>query len=277
MLKAWGPELFCAAMIWILTKQATSVPGVETSRIVPFRWNRVQRKLYRRAGRNNRVVKARQGGFTTWMLIYRLFIPVVTEGGKAGLLISQDSKYATQHFLIARRALRLFGAGDPYDNSQNALCVSMRNNLLHTQYANRRELFFDYLDSKIVVESAEVGEAGQGLTLHHVVASEIARWPGVPEDTVSNIKGGLVAGGTFDEESTANGAAGYYYEQVLRSIDNPAAADAVLHFFPWYETEEYAGGTVLTLKEREELRADLQSDELQLIARMHKELDCVVG
>lgn len=273
MLHGHGPQLFCRTMFWILTKIQTGVPGVELSRTVPFSFNRVQDHLFGRLLRNNRVLKARQAGLTTFFLLVRLLLNVVTEGGKTGLLISQNNKYAEKHFQIARRAYRLVGAQDPVDQTQNDLCASLKENLLHTSYSSRRELVFDQLDSKIMIESAEVEEAGQGVTLHHVVASEVARWPGDPEATTSNVKGGLVPGGTYDEESTANGAAGYYYEQCLRSMDNEVAADARFHYYSWFWSNEYV--LKLSKKEAAELQADLTADELSLIARIHQELEGV--
>ena len=238
-LRTFGTEYFCACFFWILTKMASGVPGVENSRIVPFQFNRVQHHIFPRLARNNRVLKARQPGFTTFFLLVRLLLNVVTEGGKVECLLVKNSKYATQHFMIARRAYRLFGAQDPYDNTKNDLCRSLKENLLHTQYANRRELFFDYLDSKLIVESAEVEEAGQGITLHHVVASEVPRWPGDPEATISNIKGALVPGGTCDEEGTGNGAAGYFYTEYLSDMDSPDLGNARAHFYSWFMTDEF--------------------------------------
>ncbi|MDE2099988.1 MAG: hypothetical protein KGL39_22230 [Patescibacteria group bacterium] len=273
ILKAWGPEYLCSAFLWILTKFASDVGGGEVSRIVPFSWNRIQRHLYGRLWNNNRLLKARQAGFTTFFVLVRLLLPIVTEGGKAGMLVSQNSRYATQHFMMVRRAYRLFGAVDPYDNNQNALCVSLKNNLLHTAYSNRKELVFDYLDSKLIVESAEVEEAGQGVTIQHLVCSEVARWPGDPESTMSNLLGALTPGGTRDEESTANGAAGYYYEQYLRSMDNEVLADARSHFYGWWWSDEYV--SELTPVQEAELLADLTSDEIALIRKIHSELEDV--
>jgi hypothetical protein len=210
---------------------------------------------------------------TTFMLLVRLLLPVITEGGKTGMLVSQNSKYATLHFQIAHRAYRLIGALDPMDSSVNGLSKSLKANVLHTAYSNRKELVFDYLDSKIIVESAEVEEGGQGVTLHHFVGSEVARWPGDPEATMSNIIGGLVPDGTRDEESTANGAAGYFYEQFLRSMDNELIADARSHYYSWYWSDEYE--LSMTEDEKDEMLKDLTSDELQLIGRMHAELEDV--
>ena len=269
LLKAWGPRLFCATFFWILPKE---------SKIIPFCWNRVQTHIFPRLAKKNRVLKARQPGFTTFFLLVRLLLAITTERGKGGLLISQNSHMATQHFIIARRALRLYGALDPYDNNQNDYCRSLRANILHTTYANRRELFFDVLDSKLIVESAEVEEAAQGITLHAVVASEVPRWPGDPEATVSNIKGALVKDGTFDEEGTANGFGGYFCEQYLKSMDNEALGDARSHFYPHWMTDEFEL-PFESKKEEDELLADLKSDELAIIAKMHKDLSevCWMG
>jgi hypothetical protein len=268
MYRSMGAETFCAAFIWILSKM-----GDAGGRIIPFCWNRVQKMVWMNLGRNNRVLKARQPGFTTWFLIVRLFLQVIMEGGKGGLLISQNAKYATEHFMIVRRALRLFGAMDPYDSSLNGHCMSLRANLLHTQYANRRELYFDQLDSKLLVESAEVEEAAQGITLHHVCCSEVPRWPGDPEATISNIKGALVPEGTFDEEGTANGAAGYFYERYINSMDNPKP-DAVPHFFAHWLTDDFE--LSMTEKEKQEMLEDLTQEELNIIKKMHKELSSVM-
>lgn len=175
--------------------------------------------------------------------------------------------------MIARRAYRLIGAEDPLDDSKNAICNSLKANLLHTTYSNRKELVFDQLDSKLLIESAEVEEAAQGITLHHAVGSEVPRWPGNPEETISNIKAAIVPGGTWDEEGTANGAGGYFHEYYLKSMDNEEKVDARAHFYAWWWSDEYQLG--LSEKEKDELEKDLTEEEYQVVYQMHKELDDV--
>lgn len=267
MLKAWGVQSFVAAMFWILTKE----PGTENTRTVPFILNRVQAHLLANLAHHNRVLKARQAGLTTFMMIVRLLLPVITEGGKTGLLISQNGNMAGLHFQIARRATKLFGALDPLDDTTNGVCTAYRENLLHTQYSNRRELLFDMLDSKLIVESAEVEEAAQGVTLHHVLASEVARWPGNPEATTSNIKGALAPSGTYDEESTANGFGGYFFENFMRGMNEPTTADARSHYYSWFWSDEYS--LSVAPENVEEMLKDLTADEYRLIRLMHKELE----
>jgi len=273
MLHAWGAKWFLASMVWILTKQPSDIPGVEKSRLVPFLFNRMQDALHPNLAQNNRLLKDRQGGSTTFWLLVRLFLPCITEGGVNGLLISQNSKYAAKHFQMVRRAYKLFGAQDPRDDSVNGLSKAIKANLLHTEYSNRHELVFDYLDSRLIVESAEVEESAQGITLHHVVSSETARWPKDPEATTSNVKGALVPDGTYDEESTANGLGGYFAEHFLGAIDDPEHADAKPHYYSWYFTDEYTDD--LTEKQKDELEKDLTSEEFNVIRKMHKELDCI--
>jgi hypothetical protein len=270
MLKAWGTEYFCASMFWILVKKARNIPGIGPSRTVPFQFNRIQRHITTRLARNNRVLKPRQVGFTTYFMLVRLLLNIITEGGKTGLLVSQSSDDAAKHFTIARRAYRLIGAQDPQDDSANKLCLSLKRNLLHTVYSNRRELVFDQLDSQLIIKSAEVEEAGQGITVHHVLASEVARWPGDPEATTSNIKGALVPDGTYDEESTANTAAGYFFEQYMKSMDDEKKADARAHYYDWFFDDGYS--ITLTKAQMDELEQDLTETEYALIRRMHKEL-----
>lgn len=286
MYKAWGAEVFMAAMFWILVKEKQDATGIESSRTIPFRVNRIQQDLLANIALWNLLLKPRQTGGTTFFLLYRLFLPAILEGGIGSLLISQSREYASEHFQIVRRAYNLIGAGNPNGgDDENLLCTQLKQNVLHTAYSNRRELVLDYLDSKIRVATAEVEESGQGITLHHIVASEYARWPGNPENTLSNVMGALVNGGTLDRESTGNGAAGPFYEACLRAMNSPTQADAKLHFYPWWWDSGYTDkdfrfqdGSLISLekvskKMKTEIEADLESDEKKLIELFHVDLN----
>lgn len=283
LLDARGLEFFCRFLFWILGKKPKKFATDEDDEseegriIVPFAWNTFQKRLYARLGRNNLVVKARQIGSTTWFLLARLLANAITRRGTGCALISQSNEYAQKHFRIALRADRLIGAVDPYrdltgrdPNSPNVLCTSLKRNLLHKASSNRRELIYDQIDSQIMIASAEVEESGQGVTLHHILADEFARWPGKPSDTLSNVRGALVPNGTTDKACTANGASGPFHQDVLTAYSNPDLSDAVLHFFPHWIDED--SQLPLTEKEKDVLEADLNADELRLIAKMHDDL-----
>ena len=284
-----------AAMLWILVKE-TQTFGQETTRILPFKLNRIQRDIEAHLDLWNLLLKPRQTGGTTYFTLRRLLVNAVLEGGIGCLLISQSNEYASEHFRIVHRAYDLFGAVDPAAGDDvNVLAASLKKNLLHTKYSNRRELVFDFLDSKVRIASAEVEEAGQGITLHHIVASEYARWPGDPESTLSNVMGalvpknttGIVPRGTLDRESTANGAAGPFYEACLRALEKPEISDSKIHYYPhWWEDGYMASefqmldGTVVdienaTPKQLAECIADLESTEALWVKMLHKELDSI--
>lgn len=272
MHRSWGVEALLASLFWILTKDkkdfGTDAP--ETS-LVPFQMNRIQRHVEKNLARRNLLLKSRQVGGTTYFLLRRILLPSILEKGVNGLLISQNSEYAQKHFEIARRAMRYVGMTNPYGSEdENEFGISLRQNLLHMEYSNRRELVFDQLESKVMIASAEVEESGQGVTLHHILADEYSRWPGSPEATLSNVQGALVPNGTLDKNCTANGASGPFYEDCLRAMNDPANADAKLHFHGWWWVDEYA--IDMEPKERQELEADLKADEIALIAKIHSEL-----
>ena len=253
LYKKFGPEGFSENMMWILRKNPEKgekdvLPSHLASnkfwnrRLIPFRLNNIQRDIIHKLGQRNICLKPRQGGFTTFFMIMRLFLPCILSAGSGGLLISQNHNYATLHFAILQRALRYFAVVDPYDNTKNLLADQLKQHLLHTKASNRRELLFDQLDSRIVVESAEIEEAGQGLSLNHVHATEVARWPGNPEETLANMKEAIPIDGTLDLESTANGMGGYFFEECMRAMNaqkDGRETEFKFHFYTWFWHEEY--------------------------------------
>jgi hypothetical protein len=273
-LKAWGPAFFMAAMFWILPKQKEELieQGVQAA-LVPFRLNRLQNKIEEKLARNNLLVKDRQGGGTTYFSLRRLLLPAITDYGVGCQLISQSSLKAQEHFEIVRRAYRLIGCEDPYDQTVNDFNKSLKENLLHTVYSNRRELVFDMLESRLTVESAEVEESSQGITLHHLVCSEYSRWPGKPAETLSNARGALVPTGTTDKECTANGMQGPFWEDVKRALFNPKESDARLHFYPWVYSDDYE--LDLSPEKAKKLEDELTKEEHLLIKKFQKELSDV--
>lgn len=244
----YGPEEFMFRMCWILRKNPEEgeqeILPTESifwnRRLVPFHYNRIQHDVESKLGLKNIFLKMRQGGYTTFMIGRRLFMPCILEPGSGGLLISQNSDYARAHFRILKRFHKLFGVVDPYNNSRNNFARELHQHLLHTVASNTRELIFDQLDSVIRCASAEVEEVGQGLTLQHVVCTETARWPGKPEATLANMKEAIPKDGTLDIESTANGQGNYFHEECMRARDvGKGYREFVYHFHEWPWHEEY--------------------------------------
>ena len=249
LYRKYGKALFAEHFIWILRKNPE--PGEKdllgargghwNKRLIPFKHNRIQLDLDKNMAGRNILLKMRQGGYTTYGALMRLLIPTILEPGTGGLFISQNYKYASVHFGILKRGLKMFGVKDPFNKSANWLADQLNANLLHTAYSNMKEIIFDQIDSRIMVESAENEEAGQGVTTQHVIADEVARWPGNPEETLANLKEAIPIDGTIDLISTANGLGGYFYEECKRSSDplNKDTAEFKYFFHEWWWHDEY--------------------------------------
>lgn len=269
----YGVEQFAAYFLWILGKREdrrASNASMLHSRYVPFIFNPIQADLSKKLSRRNITVKPRQVGMTTFYLIVRCLLEAIVTPGTNSFLVSQNNIYATKHFAMLKRAFKYIGATNPGDKEGNTLMHSLHANLLHTTASNSKELILDQLDNFIGIGSAETEEVGQGLTLHRVVCSEVARWPGKPEETLANLKEAIVMEGTIDLESTPNGAAGYFFEEFGRA--QAGLSDFKAHFYEWWWDPSYRVGShesvgvdaVLTTKEKEEMEADLDSDERRL-------------
>lgn len=264
-LKNWakqGAQAFSSQCFWINRKKTEGIDRRDilanntrqwNRRLVPFVHNAMQQSLDANMGKRNVILKYRQAGCTTYGIIERLLKPAILEPGTNCMLISQDNSYAVQHFGILQRAFQYFAVVDPFSpNRGNEFASELKRNLLHIRYTNRKEIVFDQLDSRVLIESAEKPEAGQGLTLQHVWCTEVARWQGNPEETLANLKEAIPDDGTLDLDSTANGWGGYFFQECMRSrewnkilLDGRAAeepdkeAEFKYHFFYWWMHEEY--------------------------------------
>jgi hypothetical protein len=164
---AWGRSKICELYLMILSKREMRLKTGST-RLIPFRLSPIQEDLQNTAAQRNITVKPRQIGSTTWHIICRLFLASILEPGTSGLLISQTKLYGAQHFRIFQRALKNFGRTPAFVSQvgmqqANQFADDLQHHLLHTQYSARHEILFDFLDSKVLVDTAENPDAGTGL------------------------------------------------------------------------------------------------------------------
>lgn len=172
MYRVYGRKYVAQNLLWILRKnpEPDTVQVLPTEhwnrRLVPFKFNRIQRDLDKRMGLKNICNKPRQAGYTTFFINVRLYLPSFLEPGTTGMLVSQNHHYAAMHFSILKRAHRYVGCIDPWDEEVNVLHRQLLQNILHTSASTKKELIFDQIDSRVNIESAEVEEAGQGFCVH---------------------------------------------------------------------------------------------------------------
>lgn len=188
----------------------------------PLRANRTQAEFSRRAGRRNIVLKARQLGITTWIAA-RFFLATITRPGTVSVQVAHDQSSAEEIFRIVHRFLA-------------NLPDSLRKGALATSRANVRQIVFPHLDSEYRVETAADPNAGRGLTIHHLHASEVARWPGDAAATLASLRAAVPPHGEVVLESTPNGAGGSFYGEWQRADETRTER----HFFPWWWEPEYA-------------------------------------
>ncbi len=98
--------------------------------------------------------------------------------------------------------------------------------------ANVRQIVFPRLDSEYRVETAD-DNAGRGMTIHNLHCSEVSRWPRGGRETLASLRAAVVPDGEIVLESTANGAAGVFYEEWQKAEETGYTQ----HFFPWWYDE----------------------------------------
>ena len=132
-------------------------------------------------------------------------------------------------------------------------------------------LVFDEINSRYRVGTARSTQTGRGQTNRFVHGSEVAFYP-----QGADIVAGLLqtVGGNGSEvilESTANGAGGWFYDQVMKSLRGET--EWITCFVPWFAMQEYRA-TVRPYFERtreEEKLADQYGlDDQQLQFRRNK-------
>lgn len=193
----------------------------KNGRLVPLVANRAQKQFERRHGSRNIVLKARQLGMTTWVAA-RFFIDTITRPGTLSVQIAHDQTSAEEIFRIVHRFLE-------------NLPERLRMGALKTSRANVRQLVFPWLDSEYRVETAADPNAGRGLTIRNLHASEVARWPRDAAGTLAALRAAVPPDGEVVLESTPNGAGGCFYDEWQRAPET----GYVRHFFPWWYAEEY--------------------------------------
>ena len=265
MLDIRDPRTYIERFLKIRTKD---------SKIVPFKLNQPQKRLYdevmrqRRAGKPVRIIilKARQMGFST-----------LTEGM---LFHSTATGFNVESLVVAHKddaTAQLFGMSKRFYDELPAELKPMR------RASNAQEIVFDApankpdvkgLKSRIRCATAGGTGIGRSYTLTNLHLSEFGFWPGDKMATYIGLAQAVPykPGTTVIIESTANG-----YDEFKTLWDNAVAAQRagdedgfVPIFFPWFEMDEYRAPVpynfALTDEERE-LKERFRLDDEQIAWR----------
>jgi hypothetical protein len=195
-----------------------------SGKIEPLAANQAQQRYARDAwNRNSHIIlKARQMGVTTWTA-GRFFLKTITHPGTVTVQVAHTQEAAEAIFRIVHRFLA-------------QLPQPLREGALKNAHCSARRIAFPALDSDYLVETAGDRNAGRGLSLTNLHCTELARWPGDPDETLAGLRATLAPAGELVMESTPNGASGCFWKE-WREADRTGT---MRHFFPWWLEAVYA-------------------------------------
>lgn len=212
-----------------------------------FQLNQVQ-QLYNRSKTNrDLILKARQEGFTSFILA--LFtIDCLHRPHTRSVVISHD-KDATQRLLMkVKNYIRRFANGDEI--------VTIDMNL-----DNKDEILFAETGSTFYIGTAGASKRfGRGDTIHNLLLSEYAFYEN-PDELLTGIQQSVPKDGRIIIETTANG---YNDFRTLWYNSKDGKTAFTPHFFPWYVHGEYTlpGELPADQKTAEELEMQQKHPEI---------------
>lgn len=255
------PKKYIESFLWIKTK---------TNKIVPFRLNSAQIRLYnlimklQAEGKPVRIIilKSRQMGFST-LTEAMIYYKTATRKNVSSFIITHKDEATTNLFNMSKLYQERNPVGPMLKNS-NAKELIFENPTKNQREKEKRP----GLKSKIKCSTAGGKGVGRSDTLTNVHASEIAFWPGNIGETYSGLMQAVpdTPESMVIIESTAKGF--NFFKQMW---DDAVAGenDYIPFFAAWFEMEEYRRpyhGEQLT-EEEEKLKADFGLDNEQIMWR----------
>lgn len=168
-----------------------------------------------------RILKARREGMST-ILLALYFLDTYNNANRRSLCVAHDLDSTQAIFEMVQR----FFVNLPAAKKRPA------------KRSNRRELYWEDIDSGIFVATAGRDNVGSGSTLHNVLKSERAKWPGTIHD-IRALDASIDEAGSHAniiEETTAYGMNHFFTDW------NDAVAGNSIYeplFFPWFEHPDY--------------------------------------
>src|SRR4030042_3504878 len=230
----------------------TSIASKERE-VVPFIFNEAQNQYYINRTRRDIILKARQMGFST--IILGLFLhDTINVPNTTSILVCDTQKNAQALFA---RSQFMF----------DSMPEQVRP---HIKYRDALELYFDKLNSRITIGSAETRDFGRGRTINNLHLSEVSS-PSFTEDFLIGLLESVPRTGHVVLESTARGEGGPFYDYYM-GAKNPFRPKRRVkneyfgHYFVWHKHSEYKI-TDLTEEQKSEILTSLDEEEVALIER----------
>ena len=212
-------------------------------KIVRFRLNNIQAEYDDKRTNRDIILKARQEGFSSFILALWLIDCLKTPNTKS-VVVSHETE-STQR-LLARVKMYI----ERFYDGNDFVKVKLT-------YNSKSELYFPETNSTFYIGTAGQKSFGRGDVVNNLHVSEIAFFEN-PELFITSIIPAVPDDGRIVMETTANGF-NYFKNYWERSRRNETPFET--HFFPWWKHKEY---TV----EGEDL-GNLSDDEVSLVERFN--------
>lgn len=236
------PVWYTETFLWIRTKEKKVIPFIPNDIQRDF-WSQIKDKWTLEQGlRGARelILKARQHGFTTWILALFYHDTITNEGTNTRIV--PHEKEAAEEMLAT---IKLFWRNTPPEFRPEVF------------YNSKYQMTFPKLNSQITIGSGTGGE-GRSFTIHNLLVSELAFWKR-PEDDLAPLLEAVPTNGNVVIESTPGALGDEYYKRVeaARKGQSPYR----LHVYPWWVNPKYR----LELDPGESLEP-YSDEEIELIA-----------
>jgi hypothetical protein len=200
----------------------------DKQKIEPLQFKRAQKHLLEHLTGRDLVLKSRQVGIST-IVEALLFMAAVNTTARIGVIANDDD--TTQKM---RDMQQLF-----YDElPPNLKPERTRNNATRAYYPQTK--------SQVYIATAGNKTAGRGGTYSHIHGTEVAFWPNA-NLIIAGMMQGVPQTGHVIFESTANGAQGWFYNEVMAA--QRGESSFTVHFYPWWWDEK----NFIPLTENEQL------------------------
>ena len=168
------------------------------------------------------VIKGRQMGISTY--VEGRFFWKTTKTKNANAFVLSHLAESTSAIF---RMVKFF-----YDNAAHPIFKPVLKSSTTTS------LEFDKLNSQYRIGTARSTQLGRGMTNRFVHASEAAFYPNSGEIVAGLLQSVPQEDSEVIVESTANGAGGWFYEQVMKALAGDS--DWIVVFIPWFWLPEYS-------------------------------------
>lgn len=194
----------------------------------PLHLKRAQKHLLEHLTGRDLVLKSRQVGISTIVEAW-LFMEAVNNTARIGVIAHDDD--TTQKM---RDMQQLF-----YDELPHGLRPKRTRN-------NATRAYYPDTNSMVYIATAGNKKAGRGGTYSHIHGSEVAFWQNA-NLIIAGMMQGVPQNGHVIFESTANGAQGWFYLEVMAALRGES--NFTVHFYSWWWDEK----NFIPLTEHEQL------------------------